>query len=200
MMMANKLTISRFTLALLLWFATPWLYGDEESIAGQQSPGFVVLSATAQNIEGTVHLDATFALRFGTTLEEALHSGVTLPLLIEIEALQQRDYLWSKTVAHAEQGYLLSFNAVTGQYLLYNRNTDTQQRLPSLSAVRAVLGNLNKFPLMGRTQLKEGRQYLARLRITVASDMLPVPLRLMSYVTSDWDIQSEWYQWPLKVR
>ena len=199
-MMATRSTITRLSLALLLWFATPWAYGDGEKITYQQTPGFVVLSATAQNIEGIVHLDATFALRFGTTLEEALHSGVVLPLLVEIEVLQQREYLWSKTVAHVEQGYLLSFNAVTGQYLLHNRNTDTQQRLPNLSAVRAVLGNLNKFPLLSRTQLKEGRQYLARLRITVASDQLPVPLRLMSYVTSDWDIQSEWYQWPLKVR
>ncbi len=199
-MMATRSTITRLSLALLFWFATPWAYGDGEKITYQQTPGFVVLSATAQNIEGIVHLDATFALRFGTTLEEALHSGVVLPLLVEIEVLQQREYLWPKTVAHVEQGYLLSFNAVTGQYLLHNRNTDIQQRLPSLSAVRAVLGNLNKFPLMGRTQIKEDRQYLARLRITVASDQLPVPLRLMSYVTSDWDIQSEWYQWPLKVR
>lgn len=192
--------LTRIPFILLLWFATPWVHGDEAGGAEQQPPGFVVLSATAQDVGGTIFLDATFALRFGATLEEALHNGVALPLLVEIEVLQQRDYLWSRRVAHVEQRYLLSFNALTGQYLLDSRNSGTQLHLPSLNAVRAVLGNLNRFPLMDRNLLREGRRYLARLRITIAGDELPAPLRLMSYLSPDWDIQSEWYQWPLRVR
>ncbi len=188
-------------LALLLWLPAPWAYGnDEEEIAESQSPGFVVLSASARDVEGVIRLDATFALRFGATLTEALHNGVTLPLLLEIEALQERDYLWLRGIAHVEQRYLLSFNTLTGQYLLHNRNTDAQQQLPTLSAVKAVLGNLKHFPFMDRNLLHDDRQYLARLRITIDSDKLPAPLRLMSYISSDWDLQSEWYQWPLQLR
>lgn len=188
-------------IALLLWLAVPWAYGnnDEESTE-PQSPGFAVLSATTRDIDGVIRLDATFALRFGTTLTEALHNGVTLPLLLEIEALQERDYLWAKSIAHVKQRYLLSFNSLTGQYLLHNRNTDVQQQLHTLSAVKAALGNIKNFPFMDRNLLRDQRQYLARLRITIDSDNLPAPLRLMSYISSDWDLQSEWYQWPLQLR
>ncbi len=189
--------------ALLLWLVAPWAYGADDA-AGlteeHQSPGFAVLSASVRDIEGVVRLDATFALRFGTTLEEALHNGVALPLLIEIEVQQQRNYRWSKTIAHVEQRYTLSFNALTKQYLLHNRNTDAQLRLPSFSAVKAVLGSLSKFPLLDRRLLKDGKEYVARLRITIDSEQLPVPLRLMSYVSAEWDLQSEWYQWPLQLR
>ena len=199
--MRRPFKLASLCIALLLWLPMSWAYGDdEEEIAEPQSPGFVVLSATARDVEGVIRLDATFALRFGTTLKEALHNGVTLPLLLEIEALQARDYLWAKSVAHVEQRYLLSFNSLTGQYLLHNRNTDVQQQLPSLSAVKAVLGNLKNFPFMDRNLLHDDRQYQARLRITIDSDKLPAPLRLMSYVSSDWDLQSEWYQWPLQLR
>ncbi len=188
--------------ALLLWLVAPWAYAADgaNDTEEHQSPGFAVLSASVRDIEGVVRLDAIFALRFGTTLEEALHNGVVLPLLIDIEALQQRNYLWSKTIAHVEQRYSLSFNALTKQYLLHNRNTDTQFRLSSFSAVKAVLGSLSKFPFLDRRLLRDDKEYVARLRITIDSEQLPVPLRLMSYVSSEWDLQSEWYQWPLQLR
>lgn len=199
-MMRSQLAKIPPLLLLLLWLVLPAHGADEEVATEPQSPGFAVLSATVHDIDGVVRLDATFALRFGTTLEEALHNGVTLPLLVEIEALQQRDYLWPKAIARVEQRYLLSFNTLTEQYLLHNRNTDAQLRLPSLGAVKAVLGNLSKFPFLDRNLLKEDADYLARLRITIDREQLPAPLRLMSYISSDWDLHSEWYQWPLKLR
>lgn len=200
-MIRRPLALAASLLALLLWLAAPSAHGgDDEPAAEPQSSSFAVLSAALHDIDGVVRLDATFSLRFGTTLEEALHNGVTLPLVIEIEALQQRDYLWSKTVAHVEQRYLLSFNALTEQYLLHNRNTDAQFRLPSLAAVKAVLGSLSKFPFLDRNLLQGDERYLARIRVAIDSDRLPAPLRLMSYVSSEWDLHSEWYQWPLQLR
>ena len=200
--MLRRIKSSPLLLLLLLWLVTPWAYGDDEVHAAdaQETPGFAVLSASVYDVDGVVRLDATFALRFGATLEEALHNGVALPLLIEIEARQQRDYLWNKTIAHVEQRYLLSYNTLTKQYLLLNRNTDALSRLPSLVAVKAVLGSLSRFPFLDRNLLQPDEKNTARLRITLETDQLPVPLRLMSYVSSDWDMQSEWYQWPLQLR
>lgn len=199
-MIRQQLKRSLSAVLLLLWLAAPWAYGDDELQAEPETPGFAVLSAAVQDIDGVVRLDATFSVRLGTTLEEALHNGVTLPLLIEIEAQRERDYLWPSTIAHVEQRYLLSYNALTGQYLLHNLNTNLQFRLPNLSAAKAVLGSISKFPFLDRNLLQEGEKYEARIRITIDREMLPTPLRLMSYITSDWDLHSEWYKWPLQLR
>jgi Domain of unknown function (DUF4390) len=181
-------------LLLLLSLLAPWAYGDDNAA------DFRVLSATASDVAGVVRLDASFSLNFGTTLEEALRNGVELPLLVEIEALRQRDYLWSDTIAHVEQRYHLSFNALTAQYQLHNLNTDAQFRLPNLEAIMVVLGTLNKFPFLDRSLLIDDVNYAVRVRIAIERDQLPTPVRLMSYVTSDWAPRSEWYQWPLILR
>lgn len=186
-------------IALLLWLAASWAYGDDQPVEPQPA-GFTVLSATARDVGGVVRLDASFDLHFGATLEEALRNGVELPLLVEIEALRRRDYLWSDTIAHVEQRYRLSFNALTAQYQLHNLNTDAQFRLPNLEAVKAVLGSLNRFPFLDRNLLIDGGSYAARVRIIIERDQLPAPLRLMSYVSSGWALRSEWYQWPLQLR
>lgn len=186
---------------LLLWLVVPLAHGGDEDEGGEpKASGFAVLAAAVYESDGTVRLDATFSLRFGTTLEEALQNGVALPLVIEMEALQQRDYLWAKTIAHVEQRYTLSYNALTGQYLLHNRNTDTQFRLPNLAAARAVLGSLSRFPFLDRNLLQKDERYQSRIRVAIDRDRLPAPLRLMSYVSSEWDLHSEWYQWPLQLR
>lgn len=185
-------------MALLLLLLSPFAAvadGEED----RATPGFAVLSASVTEVDGVLRLDAAFALRFGGALEDALRNGVALPLLVEIEALQKRDYLWPKSVAHVEQRYLLSYNPLTEQYLVHNRNSDERFHLPSLAAARALLGSLSRFPFLDRNLLEAGGDYVARLRITLDSEALPVPLRLMSYVSPDWDLQSDWYQWPLRL-
>jgi len=36
-----------------------------------------------------------------------------------------------------------------------------------------------------------------RLRCSLDIESLPTPVRLLAYVSSAWDMDNEWYQWPL---
>ncbi len=171
----------------------PQANAEEEEI----EPVFTVVSAQSRIEDEVVRLDAVFDLGFSGKLIEALHKGVPLTLLIELEVLRERNYWMSETIAEIEQRFQLSFNPLTGHYLFYNINSDARFQLPSFEAVKAVLSHLNNFPLLDDALLEKEERYRARIRIKVDPETFPVPLRLMTYVTSDLDLESEWYEWSL---
>lgn len=182
-------------LFLMLGLCNASLVNAEE---GEIEPAFTVVSATSRIDDDVVRLDAVFELIFSEKLIEGLHSGVPLTLLVEMEVLRERSFWVSETVAEIEQRFQISFNPLTGKYLFHNLNSDARFQLPSFDVVKLVASHLSNFPLLDYTLLNEEEIYNARLRIKVDREKFPVPLRLMTYVTSDWDLVSEWFEWPLQ--
>ncbi len=178
-------------LSLLLPFR---VWADDEA----PDPTFTVMSAESRVDEEVVRLNVVFDLKFSEKLVEALHSGVPLTLLVEVQVQRERNYWADESIAEIEQRFEVSYNAITGRYHFHNLNSDAQFQLPNFEAVRVVLSHLSNFPLLDYALLEEGQTYLGRVRIKVDDETLPVPLRLMTYVTADWDLVSEWYEWSLQ--
>ncbi len=185
-------------LAALLCFAVSQTWADEPTASRLETePGFTVLTAESQLVDGVVRLDVLFELRFSEQLVEALQNGVSLNLLIDIEILKERSYLWSKSVATLEQRYQISYQPLTNTYVLVNLNSDLEFQFPTLESLLAVMTMLHDFPLLDYSLLETETSYRGDIRIEVDRDSFPVPLRLMSYVSGDWHLVSDWYSWPL---
>ncbi len=126
-----------------------------------------------------------------------MQKGVPLTVVMRIEILQERNYLWSQKVAALEQRYQLSFHALSEQYMLRNLNSGSQYIFPSLDAARTVLGTSVDLPVIDGNLLEDGARYTGRLMAELDVDQLPTPLRLLALVSKDWQLNSEWYSWPL---
>jgi len=193
-------TIGRWLLMLCLALPLVWApaWADEPVAPELEAePGFAVLTAGSKLVDGVVRLDVLFDLQFSDQLVEALQNGISLNLLIEIEILKQRNYLWSKQVATLEQRYQISYQPLTNHYVLNNLNSDLEFQFPTFESLLAVVTMLHDFPLLDYTLLEEEASYLGDIRIAVDRSSFPVPLRLMSYVSDDWHLASDWYSWPL---
>ncbi len=182
--------------AMLCLVASPaW---TEESVAPEAvDPGFAVLTAESTLVDGVVRLDALFELRLSDQLVDALQNGISLNLMIEIEVVKQRKYLWAKQVAALEQRYRISYQPLTNHYVLNNLNSDLVFQFPTLESLLAVMAALREFPLLDYSLLEPEASYIGEIRIAVDRSSFPVPLRLMSYVSGDWHLISRWYSWPL---
>ena len=190
-------TIGRW-LAAMLCLAVSQAWAEESAaLELEPEPGFAVLAAESQLVDGVVRLDTLFELRFSEQLVEALQNGVSLNLLIDIGIHKQRSYLWSKQVATLEQRYQISFQPLTNTYVLINLNSDLKFQFPTLESLLAVVTMLHDFPLLDYSLLEAEASYRGEIRIAVDRESFPVPLRLMSYVSSDWHLVSDWYSWPL---
>jgi hypothetical protein len=142
-------------------------------------------------------LDADIALRLSGDAREALENGVPLTIDLSIQVLRPRWLVWDERIAALKQSYRLRYHALSQQYLVTNLNTGIQQTFTSRGSALKAIGTLRDFPMLDRRLLKVGESYAARLRARLDIESLPVPLRPLAYLSSEWRLSSEWYEWPL---
>lgn len=163
-----------------------------------QAEGFRILAAETKLKEHVFHLDANMDLKFSYDALEALRSGVPLIVLVNIEVQKDRNWWWDKTIAELEQGYLLLYHALSEKYIIHNLNSGAQQNFTSLNTALYSLSNIRDFPLIDKNLLEEGDDYYVRLRTYLDIESLPAPMRPIAYISSQWQLESDWFSWPLK--
>jgi len=157
---------------------------------------FVVKSMETNLVDGVYQLDARIDFHFSGPALNALESGVPLLILYDIQVKQERWY-WNRTLADLEQGYLLLYHALSEKFILQNLNSGVQEHYASLDAALADLGHISRLPLIDAKLLEPDANYFVRLRVHLDIESLPAPMRPLAYISSDWDLDSDWYRWPL---
>ncbi len=162
------------------------------------SEGFRILAAETKIKDHLIQLEANMDLKFSEDALEALRSGVPLIVLINIEIYEDRNWWWDKSVAELEQGYLLLYHALSEKYIIHNLNSGAQQNFISLNTALFSLSNIRDFPLIDKNLLDTDENYYVRLRTYLDIESLPAPMRPIAYISSQWQLQSDWFSWPLK--
>lgn len=185
--------VSRLFLAASLCFLIGFLFPSQG-----HAEGFKILSAETELKNHVFHLNANLELRFSDDALEALRSGVPLIILLNIEVEKDRNWWWDKTIAELEQGYLLLYHALSEKYIVHNLNSGAQQNYTSLNAALDSLSNIRDFPLIDKNLLEKDNEYYIRLRTYLDIESLPAPMRPIAYISSQWQLESDWFLWPLK--
>jgi len=141
------------------------------------------------------YLNARIDYKLSDKVIDALQKGVPIVFKVEIEISRVRDYIWNETITDLRQRYQLEYHALTKQYIVHNINSGSRHSFPSLNVALSVLGTIVDLPIVDKNLLETGQQYNARIRAELDIDKLPVPLRLLAYLTSGWSLSSEWFLW-----
>ena len=160
--------------------------------------GFKIISAETSLKDHVYHLKAKMDLKFSDDALDALRSGVPLIVLINIEVQKDRSWWWDKTIAELEQGYLLLYHALSEKYIIHNLNSGAQNNYISLNTALRSLSNIKDFPLIDKNLLNQDDDYYMRLRTYLDIESLPAPMRPIAYISSQWQLESDWFSWPLK--
>lgn len=187
----------RKTYFILLGMILAFSWGSRVLAQDTPKSGFKVLFAETQLMDHVVRLNAGFEFNFSPELIEALENGVPITLNIEMEIFRSRNYWRDDGIARVVQKYRVTYSELTRRYVLDNLNSGTHFTLPSLDSVLWVISGLSGFPLLDRSLLRSRAKYYYRIRLGVDVDSLPVPLRVMAYISSRWHLTSDWYTWPL---
>jgi hypothetical protein len=189
--MPERKSYSPWLLALLLGLAA--LIHLQSAHAEQ---AFVVKYIETNLDKDVYQLNARIDFRFSDAALNALENGVPLLILYDIQVKQERWY-WNKTLADLEQGYLLLYHALSEKFILQNLNSGAQEHFSSLDAALDNLGRISHLPLIDAKLLEPGSTYFVRLRAQLDIESLPAPMRPLAYISSEWNLESDWYRWPL---
>ncbi|MGI9303208.1 MAG: DUF4390 domain-containing protein [Gammaproteobacteria bacterium] len=162
-----------------------------------KSRGLVIEDAKVHNNNGVYQLSAVVDYELTEPVREALTNGVALEFEMEIEILAERDYVWDSVFASVVQRFRLDYHELSRQYVVQNLNTRVTDTFPGLSAALAHMGTVSNFPVIDSALLDPSGAYWGQLRVTLALDQLPLPIRARAYLSSAWRLGSDWYNWKL---
>jgi hypothetical protein len=160
--------------------------------------GFTIIKAKTHLLDDVYLLDATFNCQLSDVTIDALKNGVILTLVLNIVIERERSYLWDQTIAKLQQSYELKYSALSKQYILKYKNTGIQETFPSLKEILSRINQLNDFPLIDKSLIEKNETYMVSLQIELDIESLPIPLRPIAYLSSQWRLSSDWYLCPLQ--
>jgi hypothetical protein len=156
-------------------------------------PGIEVKKASVVIEDNAYVVDAEFEIGLTPALEEVLSKGVPLYFALEFELIRPRWYWFNDRVVHLQQGYRLSYNALTRQYRLGIGNL--HQNFGSLAEALEVMSRVRRRQEVEPGTLAKNTPYLAALRFRLDTSQLPKPFQLNTLGSRDWYVGSDWYRW-----
>jgi len=161
-----------------------------------QAAGITVRDISSAEVNGEMILSAQLDFELSKEALKALDHGVAMDIVIEIEALQQRRWIWDRKIAEHSERFRLERQALSKHYLV----THNYQRRSFLSLREALqfIGAIREYPLVNTEVLQSGHSYHGRLRAWLDIESLAAPMRPTAYISSHWHVVSAWHEWPLK--
>ena len=160
-------------------------------------PGsFKVEDAHSWTEDGAYFLDAQFVVNLSSGAFEALENGVPLVFVLQFQVVKTHPWFWDVVDIEINQVRQVEYHALSRSYLVKDSAAGAQGNYHRLKDALQAAGAIEGLFLTDQ-ELEKGRGYKMRVRGRLDIESLPTPVRLLAYVSSSWDMDSEWYTWPL---
>jgi hypothetical protein len=159
---------------------------------------FEVRSAATEIVDGVHTLDARLQLVLSSEALAALESGVTLTIEMQLQVIRSRRFLPDDAEAELAVRYELDYRPLTQRYIVKNLNSGDQDSFATLYSALNNLGRVQGLPVIDDAVLDADSAYRARLRAMLSTRQYPATLRLLFFWRGQWQLQSEWFEWPLE--
>jgi hypothetical protein len=168
----------------------------QESI--ERAGYFEVRSAATRQVGGVHTLDARLQLVLSSEALDALSSGVPLVIELQLQLIRDRRFWWDDSEANLAVRFELEYRPLSQRYIVRNTNSGDQDSFATLYSALNNLGRVQGLPVIDDALLEPGDDYRIRVRAMLQTQQYPAPLRLLFFWRSEWQLQSEWYEWLLE--
>jgi len=159
--------------------------------------GISIIAVSSQQDDRLFYMDATIETHLPLYMKEAVHSGVPLPLLLQIRVKENNEWWFDRSLVTIEQRLVLHYYPLLDAFRLNNLTTGASSSHGTLALALKKIGTLYHFPILDKEHFKTDNQLTARIRLKVDASALPKPLRTDSLLGGSWELSSEWKELPL---
>lgn len=179
------------------------IFGFALELSAQDRPEregyFDVRSASTRLEEGVLELDARLQLVLSDDALAALDNGVPLTIELKLEVIRERRFMLDATDAELSVHYELEYRPLSQRYIVRNLNSGDQDSFATLYSALNNLGRIQQLPVIDVSLLEQDADYRMRLQALLSTQQYPAPLRLLFFWRDDWQLKSDWYEWPLEL-
>ena len=148
-------------------------------------------------LENELRLDAEINYQINEKVKEALDNGISMLFQVEVQIKLLRKWIMDKTVSSVTQTHSLRYHALSKQYIWENLDTGSSDTFPDLNSALIHQGRITAMYVAETTNFKQDGNYVVQIRSKLLSNQLPLPLRIKSYFSSNWQMNSGWHEWLL---
>jgi hypothetical protein len=159
---------------------------------------FEVRSATLTLVDGVQELDARLQLVLSAEALKALNSGVNLTVEVNLEVIRRKRFLPDDGEAELFLTYELEYLPLSQRYTVTSINTGDTDSFATLYSALNNLGRIQSLPVIDDAILNPDSKYRIRLRVSLSTRQYSAPFRFLFFWRDEWDLKSEWYEWPLE--
>ena len=196
--MSEKRTTALRSLLLAALSAAVLLAPVRAQLEPPQEGFFDVRSAATTMVVGVHELEARLQLILSAEALDALGSGVPLTIELGIDVIRVRRFMPDDLEAELIVTYELEYRPLSQRYIVRNLNSGDQDSFATLYSALNNLGRIQGLPVIDDALLDPDSKYRMRLRALLSTRQYPAPLRILFFWRSQWQLQSDWYQWNLE--
>jgi len=164
---------------------------------GDRAGYFDVRSASLTLVDGVYQLDARLQLVLSAEALQALNSGITLSIELELEVIRVRRFIPDDSEATLVVSYELEYRPLSQRYIVKNLNSGDQDSFATLYSALNNLGRVQSLPVIDDAILDPDAAYRIRMRALLSTKQYSAPLRFLFFWRDEWDLKSDWFEWRL---
>ena len=186
-----------YTRPVLVVLALAMLMFVTDTMAEEGDP-FVVKRAEFKLDESLLMLDLEIDSHIPDFISIAIDQGFAVPLMFEIEIRSEKPYWFDDKMVSMKQQYMLHFQPMLDSFVVLDVNAAERHYFDERKAAVQFIELVYNYPMLDINNLAADKNYYARVRFGIDTDELPLPLQSSWFWDSDWDLQSEWYEWEVR--
>jgi len=154
---------------------------------------FVIRDVTVRPAEKSLDVRVQQDLGLSSQAREALEHGVTLTIRLEVKLYHDHSMVVPR---HDARRFQLRYLPLSERYQLLVEETG---ELRVFSRLRHMLAAMDALTVSLSTGLLPSGSYELRTRVSLDESLLPTPMQLPAWFSSQWRHDSEWSVWPFNV-
>ncbi len=168
------------------------------SAKAQDTDPFVIERAEITIKDSLLLLDLVVESQLPDYISIAVDQGFAVPIMFEIQIRSPKAYWFDDKIVSLKQKYLLHYQPLLESFVVLDINNSERHYFSDRKAAVHFIEVVYNYPLLDIGNLAPDKAYYARARFGIDTEELPLPLKSSSLWDSDWDLQSDWYEWGIE--
>jgi len=160
--------------------------------------GISIERASGRFRDGLYLMDASINYDLNDSVLEALNHGIQLQFDVLVEIRRERSWLWDGTAKELTLSYQLEHQPLSNNYLVTNLSTGDREQLQDMDEALKFLGTIRDYPLIEQSVLDPDRSWNCIIMAELKIRTLPLPLQPLAYISPNWHLTSQWYEWVVR--
>ncbi len=173
-----------------------WTLATVLLCAAAPATAFEVVSGRTQITADAIVTNAEVKLSLSDEVIEAVRKGIEIRMLVTLRLYRVRPLIWDEQIAEWQSGFRLKYHDLSTTFVVVDERSG---ELETFATVRDALDSLSRMrielPVITATMPDNEYGYRVSMRVELDRSTLPPPLKLVSEISSAWDLGGNWTQW-----